>query len=68
MIIIMSITLRFTCSTRKIWSNIKRSENITTMITGLDKILPALKRSCKVATKLKRKLPTDTEIGTIPLF
>ena len=34
---------------------------------GIDKTLPAIERSFKVAIKLKRELPTDIEMENIPL-
>ena len=34
---------------------------------GVDKILPALEKSFKAATKLKGELPTDLGMESIPL-
>ena len=40
--------------------------NTIKIFLGIDKTLPALERSLKVATKLIRELPTDIEMESIP--
>ena len=41
--------------------------NVMKRVLGLDETPPALERSFRTATKLKRELPTDIEMQVIPL-